>query len=115
MATENMQIVVSDGSRDGLKILVLKGPLNIHTVFTFQDAVRAETAPAVVVDFSGVPFIDSAGLGALVGAHVSARKANRKIAFAAMNDQAKALIDMTHISKLFFIYSTVPEAEAALT
>jgi anti-sigma B factor antagonist len=114
MAMENMQIVASAASRDGLNILVLKGPLSIHTVFTFQDAIRSDTSPALIIDFSGVPYIDSAGLGALVSAHVTAKKLNRKIAFAAMNDQARALIEMTHIYKLFFIYPTVEDAEAAI-
>jgi anti-sigma B factor antagonist len=114
MVLENMQIVANQGSREGLKVLVLKGPLSIHTVFSFQEAIRTETSPAVIIDFSGVPFIDSAGLGALVSAHISARKANRKIAFAAMNEQARALIEMTHINKLFFIYPSIQEAEAAI-
>jgi len=113
MALENMQIVSSQGSR-GQAILSLKGPLSIHTLFKFQDAIRAESSPALIIDFSGVPFIDSAGLGALVGAHVTARKLNRKIAFAAMNDQAKALIDMTHINQVFRVYNTIQDAEAAV-
>ena len=70
MPAENLQIVSSQGAREGqTMILSLKGPLNIHTIFNFQNAVRAETASAVIIDFSGVPFIDSAGLGALVAAH----------------------------------------------
>jgi len=92
----------------------LKGPLSIHTVFTFQDAIRSDPSPVMIVDFTGVPFIDSAGLGALVGVSVTARKAGRKIAFAAMNTQARALIDMTHINQVFHTYDTIQDAEAAL-
>ncbi len=108
-----MQIVSSQGSR-GQTILSLKGPLSIHTLFKFQDAIRSESSSTLIIDFSGVPFIDSAGLGALVGAQVTARKSNRKLAFAAMNDQAKALIDMTHINQLFRVYNTIQDAEAAV-
>jgi anti-sigma B factor antagonist len=96
-------------------ILQLKGSLNIHTVFDFQNALRAETSPALILDFSGVPYIDSAGLGALVGAHIAAQRANRKLAFASMNTQVKALIEMTHVNKLFPNYPTIQEAEAAIT
>jgi anti-sigma B factor antagonist len=115
MTTENMQLVASDGTREGQRILRLKGPLSLHTVFDFQNAVRAESSPNVIIDFSGVPFIDSAGLGALVGAHVSAEKARRKLSFAAMNTQVVTLLDMTRIRSLFTIYPTVQEAEAAST
>jgi anti-anti-sigma factor len=114
MSKENLQIISSPGDREGLRILHLKGSLNIQTVFTLQDALKKETSPALILDFSAVPFIDSAGLGALVAAHVSSQKAMRKLAFAEMNAQVEALIDMTHVSQLFKTYSTVKDAEAAL-
>jgi anti-sigma B factor antagonist len=115
MAKENLQIVSSAGTREGLRILHLKGSLNIHTVFTLQDALREEKSPALILDFSGVPYIDSAGLGALVAAHISAQKAMRKLAFAAMNTQVEALIDMTHVSQLLRTYSTIKDAEAGIS
>ncbi len=113
MAIHNMQIITSAGARTGQKILHLKGPLNIHTIFEFQTAVRAETSPTVIVDFTDVPFIDSSGLGALVSAHLHAQKANRKVALAAMNSQVKALLDMTNVGKFFCAYPTIQDAEAA--
>lgn len=113
MALENLQIVASDGSRTGQRILRMAGPLSIHTVFEFQNLVRAESSPDVIIDFSGVPYIDSAGLGALVGAHLSAQKSRRKLSFAAMNTQAIALLEMTRLRSLFAIYSTLEEAKSA--
>lgn len=113
MPNDKLQISTSRGSR-GQTILSLTGPLSIQTVFKFQEAVRSDSSPALIVDFSGVPFLDSAGLGALVGASVSSRKADRKIAYAAMNKQAKALVEMTHVNQLFQTYDTVKDAEAAI-
>jgi anti-anti-sigma factor len=115
MAKENLQVIASDGAREGQRLLQLKGSLNLHTVFTFQDAVRKETSPALVLDFSEVDYIDSAGLGALVAVYVGAQKTTRKLAFAGMNQQVKTLIEMTHVSQLFKTYPTIKDAEAALT
>jgi anti-sigma B factor antagonist len=114
MAIENLQVVATPGAREGQRILEVKGALTIHTVFGFQDAVRRETAPVLILDLSGVPYIDSAGLGALVATYVGARKALRKLAFAGMNTQVKALTDMTNVSQLFHTYPTVKDAETAL-
>ncbi|MGH9745179.1 MAG: STAS domain-containing protein [Candidatus Acidiferrales bacterium] len=114
MARENLLVVASDGAREGQRLLQLKGSLNIQTVFTFQDAMRKETGPALVIDFSDVDYMDSAGLGALVAAYVGAQKGMRKLAFAGMNRQVTALIDMTHVSQLFKTYPTIKDAEAAL-
>jgi anti-sigma B factor antagonist len=115
MATENLQIVRSSGPRNGTLILQLKGSLNIHTVFDFQNALRAETAPAIILDFTGVPYIDSAGLGALVGAHVAANRASRKLAYTGMNTQVMALIEMTHVNQVFPTFASVQEAELAIS
>jgi anti-sigma B factor antagonist len=113
MASENLQIAASQSSL-GQKILSLKGPLSMRTLFKFQEAVRSESSPVLIVDFSDVPYIDSAGLGAVVGAHVSACKSNRKILFAAFNNQARTLIEMTHVNNLLQTYDTIRTAEAAL-
>ena len=113
MTLENLQMIASDGPRAGQRILRMKGPLSLHTVFEFQNQVRAENSADIIIDFSGVPFIDSAGLGALVGAHISAQKARRKLSFAAMNTQVITLLEMTRIRSMFAVYSTLQEAEAA--
>jgi anti-sigma B factor antagonist len=115
MPIENMQAIVIDGPQTGQRILQLKGPLSIHTVFEFQNLIRSETSPHVIIDFSGVPFIDSSGLGSLVGAHISAQKARRRLSFAGMNKQVIALLEMTRIRGMFSIYETVHEAETSPT
>ncbi len=114
MASDKMDIVTTVGTREGQKVLALKGPLTIHTIFDFQSAVREQSNTAVIIDFSNVPFMDSAGIGALVGARVALQKANRPLAIAALNTQVKALLDMSKVSPFFRIFSTVEEAQAAV-
>jgi anti-sigma B factor antagonist len=92
----------------------LVGSLNIHTIFGFQEATRGETSPKLIIDFAGVSYVDSAGLGALVGAYVASQRHNRKLAVAGMNTQVKALVDMTQVGQLIKSYPQVADAEAAL-
>ena len=113
VASENLQIVASQSSR-GLRILSLKGPLSMRTLFKFQETVRSESSPVLIVDFSDVPFIDSAGLGAVVAAHVNARKSGRRILFAAFNSQARAALELTHLNQVFSTYHTIQDAEAVV-
>jgi anti-anti-sigma factor len=115
MPKENLQVVAEPGIRDGQRIVRLKGALSIHTVFGFQDAMRKENVPELIIDFSDVPYIDSAGLGAVVASYIGAQKAMRKLAFTGMNTQVKALMEMTHVDKLVKSYGTVQEAEAAFS
>ena len=71
MLEEPVRFEALDGSREGHRILKLQGALTLHTLFPFQEAVRADKAATLIVDLSGVPFVDSVGIGALVGAYVS--------------------------------------------
>jgi anti-sigma B factor antagonist len=114
MASEALKIAAADGDRKGQKILTFTGSLNIHSVFTFQAATREETAEQVILDFTHVPFMDSAGLGALVGAYVAAQRTHRKLAVAGANTPVKALIDMTQVGTLIKCYEDVAAAQASL-
>jgi len=114
MVQDNLHIATSQTDR-GQTIFSLNGPLNIHTVYKFQEAVRNDPSPVLIIDCGGVPYIDSAGLGGMVGALVSSRRVNRKIAFAGLNKQAKVLVDMTHVSNILHTYDSLKEAEAAVS
>jgi|SRR6516162_8214493 anti-sigma B factor antagonist len=110
---ENLQIVASAGEREGQRILQLKGALTIHTVFGFQEAVRKEATPELILDLSGVPYVDSAGVGALLAAYVRTEKAKGKLAFTGMNNQLKTLAEMTRVMQFFRLYPSVKDAQTA--
>jgi anti-sigma B factor antagonist len=114
MPNENLQIHTNPGKASDVKVMSLVGSLNIQTIFGFQEATRGETSPKLIIDFTGVTYVDSAGLGALVGAYVAAQRHQRKLAVAGMNTQVKALVDMTHVGQLIKSYPQVADAEAAL-
>src|ERR1700723_116485 len=114
MANDTLIVVATDGDRKGQKILTMTGSVNIHSVFAFQAATREETAEQGILDFTKVPFMDSAGLGSLVGAYVAAQRTHRKLAVVGANTQVKALIDMTHVGTLIMCYENVAVAQAAL-
>ena len=114
MNRENLEIVTSPRGRDGLRIMVLKGRLTIETVASFQDVIKKENAPELIIDMSGVRSMDSAGLGVLIAAYIRAKKASSKISFAGMNERVKAVANTSRLSQFLQIYPTVTDAEAAL-
>jgi anti-sigma B factor antagonist len=50
------------------------------TIFEFQATVRADISRALIIDLSNVPYVDSAGVGALVGAYVTRQNGGRSLA-----------------------------------
>ena len=115
MHNKKLEIVTSPGGRDGLRILVVKGRLTIETVASFQDAIRKEHAQELIVDMSGVPSMDSAGLGIMIAPYVHAKKTSRQVGFAGMNERVKAVTETSRLSQFLQIFATVKDAEAALS
>jgi anti-sigma B factor antagonist len=76
--------------------------------------VRLEPASIQILDFTSVPYVDSAGVGALIGAFIAAQKAGRRIVLVGLNDRVRALLQMTNVATLFTTYETLSQAEAAL-
>src|ERR1700677_2831035 len=80
MPSDSLVIEDIPGPKEGQRILLLSGPLVIATLFDFQAKVRADNSRALIIDFTKVPYVDSAGIGALVGAYVSHQKDGRSLA-----------------------------------
>ncbi len=102
------------GARAGQHVLRVTGPITLEAVAAFEDAVRVATDPALIIDLTEVPYIDSAALGALVHAYVSCQKAGRRLALVGLHHRVKAVMQLTRIDVLFTAFETLGEAEQAL-
>jgi anti-sigma B factor antagonist len=97
------------------EVLMLSGPLTASSAPVFQNAMRREeSADTVILDLSQVPYVDSAGLGLLVTAHVSRQKSGRKIVLSGINQRVQRLFEITRVASLFLIFSSPEEAITAL-
>ena len=113
MPDQPLQIEELPGSREGIRILRLSGPLSLTNVFGFQSKVRADTSRGLILDFTAVPLADSAGIGALVGAYVSRQKDGRSLGLVGVNQRIRQALEVTRVDKLFHFFGTVADAEAA--
>ena len=111
---QNLQLTTSLGKRDGHRIVSLKGPLTIVTLFEFQKMVREDKSTGLILDFSEVPYVDSAGLGSVLGAYVSRQKEGRKLALVGVSDRVRAVFQLTKVEQFFGFYSSVPAAEQGI-
>ena len=67
----------------------------------------------LILDMGGVEFVDSAGLGALVGAFASARHQEARIKLVNLTQLLREQLIITKISTVFEIYNSVEEAKAS--
>ena len=112
MPTSTMEIAVRDAPESGLRIATLTGNLSLETVSRFNQTLREDASPALIVDLSGVAFLDSAGVGALVQLLVRRGRTNQPMALAGINPRNRAVLEVAQVAKLFQLFATSAEAEA---
>lgn len=111
MADDKLQINVIDGSHPVEKVLVLEGVLNADTAFRLRDLAREFTPATLILDMSHVRYVDSSGLGVLIGIYVSFEGTSRRLLLAGLNDRVWDLFRMCKIEGVFHRYPTVADAE----
>jgi len=101
---------VEDAS--GSAIIRLHGPLLLGNFFPLQSMVRSDTSSLLIIDLADMPYIDSAGIGCLVGAHVSRQGSGRRLVLVGANERLLTSLKVTKVDNLFTFAPTVEQARA---
>lgn len=112
MGVNLLNIEKQASSNEAVTIYKATGKVSLETVNEFIQRMRPEPAQHLVLDMSGVNFLDSAGVGALVSLFVNRRNHGKTFALAALAPQAAAVVTVAGLHKLLPIYKGVEEASA---
>jgi anti-anti-sigma factor len=107
-----VKIDVVDGP-GGVVVLKPEGRLNMVAAPAVREAVSSivdSGRSKVAVDLSGVEFIDSSGLGALISGLKTTRQAGGDLRIAGANDQVKLVLSLTNLERVLTPYDTVENA-----
>lgn len=99
-----MQATVSVA--DGKAVIKLQGRFDFNAHREFREAVDKSmegTAREVLVDLSGVDYLDSSALGMLLMLRDKAKTAAREVALTNCSGAVKQVLDIANFSKLFRI------------
>jgi anti-sigma B factor antagonist len=108
-----LHIQVEEG--DGYTICRPVGELDAYTVGQFRDALgELASKPKLLIDMSAVPFVDSAGLGALIGGIRRAREAGGDVAVCCNRPTLTRLLHTTGFDRIVTVTETVDEAAKSL-
>jgi len=113
MPQDSLRIEDRPGTQPGQRVLSLTGPLVLTTVFNFQSTVRADQSRSLIIDFTGVPYADSAGIGALVGAYVTRQQNGRSLALVGVSDRIHNTLKVTRVEPFFRFFDSVSADEEA--
>ena len=111
-----MDINVNSRELDNMvQLIEAKGEIDVYTSSKLKDAINAHIDQGkvnLIIDLEGVRYIDSTGLGVLIGALKRVREGQGHIALVCTNGQVVKIFDITGLSKIFEICPTVQKAEA---
>jgi anti-sigma B factor antagonist len=88
----------------GRDVVAVRGEIDVATSATLRDELYAVIdggSTALVVDLSGLGFIDSSGLGVLVGSLKHMRERDGEMVIAGLEQPARRVFEITGLTELF--------------
>lgn len=99
-------------STEAVSVYQPKGKLSLETVTEAIPKLRADATQHMILDLSGVTFLDSAGVGSLVSLFVNRRNHGKTFALAALTPQSGAVVTVAGLQNLLPVHRTLEEALA---
>lgn len=100
---------------DGYSVCRLAGEVDAYTVGEFREALSAITdVSRLIIDLSEVPFMDSAGLGALIGGIRKVRESDGDVAVVSSTASLNRLLHTTGFDRIVPVCETLDDALASL-
>lgn len=102
--------------RGGTEIFRLVGSLDVATSPSLKEALTKASSQGqgdIVVDLTQLEFLDSTGLGALMGAHRRAMESSGRLGLIVHDGPISRLLNITGLSRVFTLYPSLDEALAA--
>ena len=100
----------------GFTVIAVSGEIDVYTAPKLREKLISLADAGsfqLIVDMEGVEFLDSTGLGVLVGGLKRVRAQDGWIDLVCTQSRILRIFKITGLNKVFSIYTSVPEAVAA--
>lgn len=107
------QLSVVRSDADGITVLALRGEVDYQSVGVLTAAMPpadAEVGERVVLDLSGVTFMDSSGVNALIAAHQATRAAQGWLRLVGVRGAVQRTVQLVGLDSLVDCHATLQEA-----
>ncbi len=105
-----------DDSRPPHMVLAVKGEVDVYTAPRLREKLVELVSQGhhqVIVDLEGVDFLDSTGLGVLVGGLKRLRSHEGDLSLVCTQSRILKVFEITGLTKVFSIYDSVDAATAS--
>ena len=111
-----MDLKLGHYSKDGIEVVTVEGEIGIYTAPRLRELLidlAGTNNYRLVVDLEKVGFLDSTGLGVLVGGLNRVRPHDGWLDLVCTQERILKIFKITGLTKVFGIYQTVDQAIAA--
>jgi anti-sigma B factor antagonist len=111
-----MDLEVEAGKRGETDVLTLRGEIDVYTAPRLRQAIIDLVeggARHIVVDMGAVDFLDSTGLGVLVGGLKRVKVRDGELSIVTSQDKILKIFDITGLNKVFSIHDSLDAAVGA--
>lgn len=115
---EKMDLGIDLTEREGCSVLAVSGEVDVATVPRLREQLHSLVAQGdrcIVVDLDAVDFLDSTGLGVLVGALKRVRSSGGDLQLICNQPRIRKVFEVTGLTKVFAIHDSVEAAVAGAT
>ncbi|MEI2810236.1 MAG: STAS domain-containing protein [Nocardioides sp.] len=111
-----MDLTLATRDLAGRVVIEVAGEIDVYTAPKLRDRLSdlvAEGAHDLIVDMEGVEFLDSTGLGVLVGGLKKVRSHDGSLELVCTQERLLKIFQITGLSKVFAIHDSVETALAS--
>ena len=111
-----MDLKLGHYSKDGIEVIDVGGTIDIYTAPRLRELLTALASTdncQLIVNMERVEFLDSTGLGVLVGARKRVRAHDGSLDLVCTQERILKIFRTTGLTKVFGIHQTVAQAIAA--
>lgn len=108
---------ISERTEQNTPVVALTGDIDLESSPKLRDFLKPKSTqktPKLVLDFSGVNYIDSSGLATLIEYFQAAQGYGGKMALASLSPRVKNVFEIVRLEQIFSLHPDVPAAVAAL-
>ena len=112
-----MQVTVATSQQDGVFVLSFGGDIDVASAVTVRDALDRVIAAGhhcIVLDLDEVRFLDSTGLGVMVGRLKAVQDLDGDMHLVCSSARIARVMSITGLDEVFTIHDTVAAAAAAV-
>jgi anti-sigma B factor antagonist len=108
---------ITERTEQNIPVVAITGDIDLETSPQLRDFLRPKSSaktPALLLDFSGVNYIDSSGLATLIEYFQAVQGFKGKLALASLSPRVKNVFEIVRLEQIFAIHPDVPTALSAL-